>query len=45
MTIRLSDLGQVFLVYVKTDIHQGIDSLAYLVKSQFNMGRSETVWE
>lgn len=37
MTIRLSDLGQVFLVCGKTDMRQGIDSLAYLVKSQFNL--------
>ncbi|MBY5029538.1 IS66 family insertion sequence element accessory protein TnpB [Streptococcus suis] len=37
MTIRLSDLGQVFLVCGKTDMCQGIDSLAYLVKSQFNL--------
>ncbi|HEL2056017.1 TPA: IS66 family insertion sequence element accessory protein TnpB [Streptococcus suis] len=37
MTIRLSDLGQVYLVCGKTDMRQGIDSLAYLVKSQFNM--------
>ena len=35
MTIRLSDLGQVYLVCGKTDMRQGIDSLAYLVKSQF----------
>ena len=37
MTIRLSDLGQVFLVCGKTDMRQGIDSLSYLVKSQFNL--------
>ncbi|NRG68404.1 IS3 family transposase [Streptococcus suis] len=37
MTIRLSDLGQVYLVCGKTDMRQGIDSLAYLVKSQFNL--------
>ena len=37
MTIRLSDLGLVYLVCGKTDMRQGIDSLAYLVKSQFNM--------
>ncbi|HEM5163988.1 TPA: IS66 family insertion sequence element accessory protein TnpB [Streptococcus suis] len=37
MTIQLSDLGQVFLVCGKTDMRQGIDSLAYLVKSQFNL--------
>lgn len=37
MTIRLNDLGQVHLVCGKTDMRQGIDSLAYLVKSQFNL--------
>ncbi|HFI0315507.1 TPA: IS66 family insertion sequence element accessory protein TnpB [Streptococcus suis] len=37
MTIQLNDLGQVYLVYGKTDMRQGIDSLAYLVKSQFNL--------
>lgn len=37
MTFRLSDLGQVYLVCGKTDMRQGIDSLAYLVKSQFNL--------
>lgn len=34
MTIQLSDLGQVYLVCGKTDMRQGIDSLAYLLKSQ-----------
>ena len=37
MTINLSDLGQVYLVCGKTDMRQGIDSLAYLVKSQFDL--------
>ena len=37
MTIQLSDLGQVYLVCGKTNMRQGIDSLAYLVKSQFNL--------
>ena len=37
MTIQLSDLGQVYLVCGKTDMRQGIDSLAYLVKSHFNL--------
>lgn len=36
MAIRLSDLGQGYLVCGKTDIRQGFDSLSYLVKSQFN---------
>lgn len=37
MTIRLSDLGQVYLVCGKTDMRQGIDSLAYLIKTQFDL--------
>ncbi|HFU4055932.1 TPA: IS66 family insertion sequence element accessory protein TnpB [Streptococcus suis] len=37
MIIQLSDLGQVYWVCGKTDMRQGIDSLAYLVKSQFNL--------
>lgn len=37
MTIRLSDLDQVYLVCGKIDMRQGIDSLAYLDKSQFNL--------
>ncbi|MBV1944491.1 IS66 family insertion sequence element accessory protein TnpB [Streptococcus parasuis] len=37
MTIRISDLGQFYLVCGKTDMRQGIDSLAYFVKSQFNL--------
>ncbi|MEC4577021.1 IS66 family insertion sequence element accessory protein TnpB [Streptococcus dysgalactiae] len=37
MTITLSDLGQVYLVYGKTDMRQGIDSLAYLVRSQHEL--------
>ena len=37
MARQLSDLGQVYLVCGKTDMRQGIDSLAYLVKSQFNL--------
>ncbi len=31
MTIHLSSLGQVYLVCGKTDMRQGIDSLAYLI--------------
>ena len=38
MTIRLSDLGQVYLVCGKTDMRQGIDSLAYLVKKSIQSG-------
>lgn len=37
MTIKLSDLGQVYIVCVKTDMRQGIDSLAYLIKSHFDL--------
>lgn len=37
MAIQLSDLGQVYLVCGKTDMRQGIDSLAYLVKRQFEL--------
>lgn len=37
MTIQLTDLGQVYLVCGKTDMRQGIDSLAFLVKSQFDL--------
>ncbi|VRU74793.1 transposase, ISSmi4 [Streptococcus pneumoniae] len=35
MIIQLSDLGQVHLVCGKTDMRQGIDSLAYVVKTHF----------
>ncbi|HGR1464015.1 TPA: IS66 family insertion sequence element accessory protein TnpB, partial [Streptococcus pneumoniae] len=37
MTIHLSILGQVYLVCGKTDMRQGIDSLAYLVKTHFEL--------
>ncbi|MGT2757761.1 IS66 family insertion sequence element accessory protein TnpB [Streptococcus ovuberis] len=37
MTVRLNDLGHVCLVCGKTDMRQGIDSLAYLVKSHFDL--------
>ncbi|GAA0055548.1 IS66 family insertion sequence element accessory protein TnpB [Streptococcus canis] len=37
MTIRLNDLGQVYLICGKTDMRQGIDSLAYLVTSQHEL--------
>ncbi|CRH91904.1 IS66 Orf2 like protein [Chlamydia trachomatis] len=37
MTIQLSDLGQVYLVCGKTGMRQGIDSLAYLIKSQHEL--------
>ncbi|MBS4457669.1 IS66 family insertion sequence element accessory protein TnpB, partial [Tuanshanicoccus lijuaniae] len=34
MTLNLTDLGQVYLVCGKTDMRQGIDSLAIIVKEQ-----------
>ena len=37
MSIHLSSLGQVYLVCGKTDMRQGIDSLAYLVKTHFEL--------
>ncbi|WP_150534713.1 IS66 family insertion sequence element accessory protein TnpB, partial [Streptococcus pneumoniae] len=37
MMIVLSDLGQVHLVCGKTDMRQGIDSLAYVVKTHFEL--------
>ena len=37
MIIQLSDLGQVHLVCGKTDMRQGIDSLAYVVKTHFEL--------
>lgn len=35
--IQLSDLGQVYLVCGKTDMGQGIDSLAVNVQEKFNL--------
>ncbi|MBG9368267.1 IS66 family insertion sequence element accessory protein TnpB [Streptococcus mitis] len=35
--INLCDLGQVHLITGKTDMRQGIDSLAYLVKQEFEL--------
>lgn len=35
--INLCELGQVHLIAGKTDMRQGIDSLAYLVKQRFEM--------
>ncbi len=37
MTIHLSSLGQVYLVCGKPDMRQGIDSLAYLIKTHFEL--------
>ena len=33
--LNLSDLGPVYIVCGKTDLRKGIDSLAYLIQSQF----------
>ena len=35
--IKLSDLGQVYIVCGKTDLRKGIDGLATLVKEQFEL--------
>lgn len=35
MGLNLSDLGPVYIVCGKTDLRKGIDSLAYLIQSQF----------
>ena len=35
--IKLSDLGQVYIVCGKTDLRKGIDGLAALVKEQFEL--------
>lgn len=35
--IDLASLGQVFIVCGKTDMRRGIDSLAYIIKSQFEL--------
>ncbi|MBE5059099.1 IS66 family insertion sequence element accessory protein TnpB [Lactobacillus crispatus] len=35
--IRLSDLGQVYIVCGKTDLRKGIDGLAIVVKEQFDL--------
>lgn len=37
MTIQLTDLEQVYLICGKNDMWQEIDSLAFLVKSQFDL--------
>ncbi|WP_308264584.1 IS66 family insertion sequence element accessory protein TnpB [Lactobacillus helveticus] len=37
MRIKLSDLGQVYIVCGKTDLRKGIDGLATLVKEQFEL--------
>ena len=34
---RLSDLGQVYIVFGKTDLRKGIDGLAILIKEQFEL--------
>lgn len=35
--IKLSDLGQVYIVCGKTDLRKGIDGLATLIKEQFDL--------
>lgn len=35
--IKLSDLGQVYIVCGKTDMRRGIDTLASMVKDKFNL--------
>ena len=35
--INLAELGRVFIVCGKTDMHRGIDSLAYIVKKSFHL--------
>ncbi|MCJ0570456.1 transposase [Enterococcus cecorum] len=37
MALNLSDLGPVYIFCGKTDLRKGIDSLAYLIQSQFNL--------
>ena len=37
MGINLSELGPVYIVCGKTDLRKGIDSLAYLIQSQFDL--------
>ncbi|WP_353419193.1 IS66 family insertion sequence element accessory protein TnpB [Staphylococcus delphini] len=37
MAIQLQSIGQVHITCGKTDMRQGIDSLAYIVKSQFDL--------
>lgn len=35
--IKLSDLGQVYIVCGKTDLRKGIDDLATLIKEQIDL--------
>ena len=37
MSISLNNLGQVFIVCGKTDMRQGIDSLAFWIKHHFQL--------
>ncbi|MST80668.1 IS66 family insertion sequence element accessory protein TnpB [Lactobacillus equicursoris] len=37
MMINLAELGRVFIVCGKTDMRRGIDSLAYIVKKNFDL--------
>ena len=36
--IKLSDLGQVYIVCGKTDLRKEIDGLATLIREQFDLG-------
>lgn len=36
--IKLSDLGQVYIVCGKTDLRKRIDGLANLIREQFDLG-------
>ncbi|MBM6936859.1 IS66 family insertion sequence element accessory protein TnpB, partial [Enterococcus cecorum] len=37
MALKLSELGPIYIVCGKTDLRKGIDSLAYLIQSQFDL--------
>lgn len=43
MTIHLSSLGEVYLVCGKTDMRQGIDSLAYLTQKLYGKSSEKSV--
>ncbi|VKN89930.1 putative transposase remnant (pseudogene) [Streptococcus pneumoniae] len=43
MTIHLSSLGQVYLVCGKTDMRQGIDSLAYMTQKLYGKSSEKSV--
>ena len=37
MALKLSELGPIYIVCGKMDLRKGIDSLAYLIQSQFDL--------